>query len=98
MSLNRARPAQPVADIAASAVLMGTLHIGAGVYLAQGVAVRSRGGNISVGNHSAVLENSVLVGWRGHPVEIASAPSSGTVLACWAPTSGTCARSATARS
>jgi len=70
MSLNRARPAQPAADIAASAVLVGRAHIGAGVYLAQGVAVRFRGGNVSVGNHAAVLENSVLVGWPGHPVEI----------------------------
>ena len=98
MSLNRARPAQPVADIAASAVLMGTLHIGAGVYLAQGVAVRSRGGNISVGNHSAVLENSVLVGWRGHPVEIGQRTVFGHRACVLAPTSGTCARSATARS
>jgi carbonic anhydrase/acetyltransferase-like protein (isoleucine patch superfamily) len=70
MSLNRPRSGQPAAEIAASAVVVGSAHIGAGAYLAQGVAVRSRGGNVSVGNHSAVLENSVLVGWPGHPVEI----------------------------
>jgi carbonic anhydrase/acetyltransferase-like protein (isoleucine patch superfamily) len=70
MSLNRARPTQPAAEIAVSAVLMGRVHIGAGTYLAQGVVVRSRAGNVSVGNHSAVLENSVLIGWPDHPVEI----------------------------
>jgi carbonic anhydrase/acetyltransferase-like protein (isoleucine patch superfamily) len=70
MSLNRARSGQPTAEIATSAVLMGRAYIGAGAYLAQGVAIRSRNGCISLGNHSAVLENSVLVGWPDHPVEI----------------------------
>jgi carbonic anhydrase/acetyltransferase-like protein (isoleucine patch superfamily) len=70
VSLNRARPDQPACEVAASAVLMGRAHLGAGALLAQGVVIRSRGGGVSVGNHSAVLENGVLVGWPEHPVEI----------------------------
>jgi carbonic anhydrase/acetyltransferase-like protein (isoleucine patch superfamily) len=70
VSLNRARPDQPACEVAASAVLTGRAHLGAGALLAQGVVLRSRGGGVSVGNHSAVLENGVLVGWPEHPVEI----------------------------
>jgi carbonic anhydrase/acetyltransferase-like protein (isoleucine patch superfamily) len=70
VSLNRPRPEQPASEVAASAVLIGQAHIGAGALLAQGVVLRSRAGNVRLGNHSAVLENSVLVGWPTQPVEI----------------------------
>jgi carbonic anhydrase/acetyltransferase-like protein (isoleucine patch superfamily) len=70
LSLNRARPDQPASEVAESAVVIGHAHLGAGALLAQGVVLRARGGSVSVGNHSAVLENGVLVGWPDHPVEI----------------------------
>ena len=70
MSLNRARTEQPVFEVAASAVLIGQADLGAGALLAQGVVLRSRTGAVRLGNHSAVLENGVLVGWPGQPVEI----------------------------
>src|SRR5256885_5404428 len=70
MSLNRARSEQPASEVAASAVLIGQAHIGAGALLAQGVVLRSRAGSVWLGNHSAVLENGVLLGWPDHPVEI----------------------------
>ena len=70
MSLNRAQNEQPASEVAASAVLIGQAHLGAGALLAQGVVLRSRAGSVALGNHSAVLENGVLVGWPGQPVEI----------------------------
>jgi carbonic anhydrase/acetyltransferase-like protein (isoleucine patch superfamily) len=70
MSLNRVRAEQPAFEVAASAVLIGQAHLGAGALLAQGVVLRSRGGSAALGNHSAVLENGVLVGWPDRPVEI----------------------------
>jgi carbonic anhydrase/acetyltransferase-like protein (isoleucine patch superfamily) len=70
MSLNRALPDQPAFELAGSAVVSGRAHVGAGALLAQGVVVRSHAGSVSVGNHSAVLENGVLVGWPDHPVDI----------------------------
>src|SRR6185295_6317831 len=70
MSLNQPRTEQPAAEVAASAVLIGQAHLGAGTLLAQGVVLRSRAGSVALGNHSAVLENGVLVGWPGQPVEI----------------------------
>ncbi len=71
MSLNRACPEQPAATVADSAVLAGPIQLGAGVILAQGLTVRSHGeGQVSIGNHSAVLENGVIVGWAASPVRI----------------------------
>jgi carbonic anhydrase/acetyltransferase-like protein (isoleucine patch superfamily) len=70
MSLNRMPAEQPAFEVAASAVLVGQVHVGAGALLAQGVVVRSREGGVRLGNHAAVLENGVLVGWPEHPVQI----------------------------
>jgi carbonic anhydrase/acetyltransferase-like protein (isoleucine patch superfamily) len=70
VSLNRARSEQPAFEVAASAVLVGHAHLGAGALLTQGVVLRSRNGSVRLGNHSAVLENGVLVGWPEGPVEI----------------------------
>src|SRR4051794_20780964 len=70
MSLNRLLADQPQPEIASSATLLGSVHVGAGAILAQGTVVRSHDDSVSIGNHSAVLENGVVVGTREHPVRI----------------------------
>lgn len=70
MSLNSASVDQPQPVIAASAVLMGSAHVGAGTILAQGTVVRSHDGSVSIGNYSAILENSVVVGTPEQPVRV----------------------------
>jgi carbonic anhydrase/acetyltransferase-like protein (isoleucine patch superfamily) len=70
MSFNQLLIDQPEPQIAGSAVVLGDVHIGAGVILAQGLVVRAHGGAVSVGNHSAVLENGVVVGTPQHPVRV----------------------------
>ena len=70
MSLNRACPDAPAPVIATSARVLGTAWIGAGAVLAQGTVVRSHQQAVSIGNHSAVLENSSVVGTVAHPVTI----------------------------
>jgi carbonic anhydrase/acetyltransferase-like protein (isoleucine patch superfamily) len=70
MSLNQLLVDQPDPQIAGSAVVMGDVHVGAGVILAQGLVVRAHGGAVSIGNHSAVLENGVVVGTPRHPVRV----------------------------
>lgn len=70
MSLNRLFADQPQPEIAGSARLLGAVHVGAGAIIAQGVVVRSRGESVSIGNHSAVLENGVVIGSPRHPVRI----------------------------
>lgn len=70
MSFNRLLVDQPGAEIADSAVVIGEAHVGAGAILAQGLVVRAHGGAVSIGNHSAVLENGVVVGTRAHPVRV----------------------------
>jgi carbonic anhydrase/acetyltransferase-like protein (isoleucine patch superfamily) len=70
MSFNQLLADQPEAKIAGSAVVMGEVHLGAGALLAQGLVVRAHGGAVSIGNHSAVLENGVVVGTPEHPVRV----------------------------
>ena len=70
MSFNRACPDVPAPVIADSAVLLGPAWIGAGVVLAQGTVMRSHEATVSIDNHSAVLENSSVVGTNDHPVAI----------------------------
>src|SRR4051794_5452024 len=70
MSLNRLLADQPQPEIAGSATLLGTMQVGAGAILAQGVVVRARQESVSIGNHSAVLENGVVIGTPAHPVRI----------------------------
>src|SRR3954449_13257786 len=70
MSLNRLLPDQPEPEIASSARLLGNVHIGAGAIIAQGTVVRSHGDSVSIDNHSAVLENSAVIGTREHPVRV----------------------------
>jgi carbonic anhydrase/acetyltransferase-like protein (isoleucine patch superfamily) len=70
VSFNHACPDVPAPVIADSAVLLGPAWIGAGVVLAQGTVVRSHEATVSIDNHSAVLENSSVVGTSDHPVAI----------------------------
>src|SRR3954453_5918230 len=70
MSLNRLLPDQPEPEIASSARLLGNVHIGAGAIISQGTVVRSDHDAVSIGNHSAVLGNGVVIGTREHPVRI----------------------------
>jgi carbonic anhydrase/acetyltransferase-like protein (isoleucine patch superfamily) len=70
MSLNRACQPGPSAQIAESAVVIGEVSVGAGAILAQGMVVRSHGGGVSIGNHSAVLENCTVWGTPEHPTVI----------------------------
>ncbi|MCT9929881.1 hypothetical protein N5079_06570 [Planotetraspora sp. A-T 1434] len=58
-------------QVAASARILGPVALGAGTILAQGAVVRSHGaGDVEIGHHSAVLENSTVVGRPGQPVRI----------------------------
>jgi carbonic anhydrase/acetyltransferase-like protein (isoleucine patch superfamily) len=70
VSFNHLLADQPRPQIAASAVLIGQVHVGAGAVLAQGLVVRAHGGAVSIGNHSAVLENGVVIGTPRHPVRV----------------------------
>jgi carbonic anhydrase/acetyltransferase-like protein (isoleucine patch superfamily) len=70
MSFNQLLVDQPRPEIAGSAVVLGDVHVGAGVILAQGLVLRADRGAVSIGNHSAILENGVVVGTPEHPVRI----------------------------
>jgi len=70
MSFNRLLLDQPRPEIAGSAVLVGEIHVGAGTILAQGLVVRAHAGAVRIGNHSAVLENGVVLGTPEHPVQV----------------------------
>jgi carbonic anhydrase/acetyltransferase-like protein (isoleucine patch superfamily) len=48
--------------MAGSAVVVGTVRMGGGSFLAQGTVVRSIGSAVEIGSGSYVLENSVVVG------------------------------------
>jgi carbonic anhydrase/acetyltransferase-like protein (isoleucine patch superfamily) len=70
MSLNELLIDQPDPQIAGSAVVIGEVHVGAAAILAQGLVVRSHDRAVSIDNHSAVLENGVVVGTPRHPVRV----------------------------
>jgi carbonic anhydrase/acetyltransferase-like protein (isoleucine patch superfamily) len=57
-------------QIASSAVVVGTAHVGEGALLAEGAVVRSSGTGVEVGTGSAVLENSVVVGTSEIPTAV----------------------------
>jgi carbonic anhydrase/acetyltransferase-like protein (isoleucine patch superfamily) len=63
-------PDVSVPVIADSAVLLGPAWIGAGTVLDEDAVVRSHQEALSIGIHSAVLENSSVVGTSAHPVVI----------------------------
>ena len=70
MSFNQLLVDQPRPDLARSAVILGEVHVGAGAVLAQGLIVRAHDAAVSIGNHSAILENGVVVGTPQHPVRV----------------------------
>jgi carbonic anhydrase/acetyltransferase-like protein (isoleucine patch superfamily) len=70
LSLNQLFDDNPGPQIADSAVILGDVHLGAGVLLAQGMVVRAHGAAVHIGNHSAILENGVAIGTPRHPVEV----------------------------
>ena len=70
VSFNQLFVDQPGPEIARSAVVLGEVHVGAGAILAQGLVVRAHGAAVNIGNHSAVLENGVVIGTPAHPVRV----------------------------
>ena len=70
MSFNQLLVDQPQPEVAGSAVVLGEVHVGAGAILAQGLVVRAHGAAVSIGNHSAILENGVVIGTPAHPVRV----------------------------
>ena len=70
MSFNQLLVDQPQPEVAGSAVVLGDVHVGAGAILAQGLVVRAHGAAVSIGNHSAILENGVVIGTPAHPVRV----------------------------
>lgn len=57
-------------QIADSAVIIGTVRLGEGSFLAEGAVVRSHGDGVAVGTGSAVLENSAVLGTSRIPTTI----------------------------
>lgn len=70
MSLNRPVSDGPAPVVADSVVVIGQLRLGAGALLAQGLVVRSERDGVTIGNHSAVLENGVVWGTPANPTVI----------------------------
>lgn len=58
--------------IDASSRIIGTMHFGENVYIAQGSVVRSSAGQLTLGASTWVLENSVLIGTGAHPLKVGS--------------------------
>ncbi|HEY6316085.1 MAG TPA: hypothetical protein VIY52_35490 [Streptosporangiaceae bacterium] len=75
MSFNQLFADEPQPEIAGSAVVLGDVHVGAGAILAQGLVVRAHGGAVSIGNHSAILENGVVIGTLVPPDTVIPADS-----------------------
>lgn len=55
-----------------SARLIGKLRLGNNVYAAQGAVLRSIYDSLTIGNDSWILENSVLIGTKDHPLKVGS--------------------------
>lgn len=55
-----------------SAKLIGTMKLGSHSYAAQGSILRSFDNSLIIGNSTWVLENSVLIGTREHPLTVGS--------------------------
>jgi carbonic anhydrase/acetyltransferase-like protein (isoleucine patch superfamily) len=58
------------AQIASSAVVVGTAGLGERALLAEGAVIRASGGGVAIGTGSAVLENSVVVGSADMPATV----------------------------
>ena len=57
-------------QIASSAVVVGTAHLGEGSLLAEGAVIRSHDTGVEIGTGSAVIENSVVIGTTTIPTTI----------------------------
>ncbi len=55
-----------------SARLIGRLRLGNNVYAAQGAVLRSVDDSITIENDTWILENSVLIGTKEHPLKVGS--------------------------
>jgi carbonic anhydrase/acetyltransferase-like protein (isoleucine patch superfamily) len=60
----------PSAQIASSAVIVGTARLGEAAILAEGAVIRASRASVTLGTGSAVLENSVVVGTTDIPTTI----------------------------
>src|SRR5256886_5051121 len=69
MSLNRS-PAADSPQVAPSGAVLGLLRAGPGCHVAQGAVIRTPGGGVELGAHSALLENGVAIGTAEQPVSI----------------------------
>ncbi|NTX10941.1 UDP-3-O-(3-hydroxymyristoyl) glucosamine N-acyltransferase [Myxococcus sp. CA051A] len=56
--------------LASSARVLGRMHLGPGVHVAQGAVVCSPEGAVQLGAGSAVRENAVVIGTARHPVAV----------------------------
>ena len=57
-------------QIASSAVVIGTAHLGEHALVAEGAVIRSSGAGVEIGTGSAVLENSVVLGSTNMPAVV----------------------------
>lgn len=55
-----------------SAKIIGKVRLGKNTYIAQGSTIRSENDSVRIGNSSALLENSVIIGSKESPVKIGS--------------------------
>lgn len=58
--------------VANSAKIYGQVRIGTETIISQGAILRSHNQSLSIGQHSGILENCVLVSTKKHPVSIGS--------------------------
>lgn len=58
--------------ISKSSCIIGRVCLGEGANVAQGTVLRSQDDSLSIGNHSMVLENSVLIGSPSSPLSVGS--------------------------
>lgn len=59
-------------NISETSKIIGKVRIGTGSIIAQGTILRSEDNSITIGNDSYVLENSVIIGTKNHPVKVGS--------------------------
>jgi carbonic anhydrase/acetyltransferase-like protein (isoleucine patch superfamily) len=57
-------------QLASSAIVIGTAHLGERMLLSQGAVIRSPGSGVRVGTGSAVIENSVMIGTPAMPAVV----------------------------
>jgi carbonic anhydrase/acetyltransferase-like protein (isoleucine patch superfamily) len=72
--LHRGRRPQidPTAYVAPTAVLCGDVRIAAGARILFGAVLTAEDGQVTIGPHCIVMENSLIRGRQGHPAELGS--------------------------